>query len=621
VKKRLLWGALVLLLVVMGLLAYVAVPAADKLYTVRDILDQPLGEISDEEGDRAMELLDEAQSDLTSPAARAISWIPVIRQNISALDDTAGEARPALATGLTLRREADRMRQEGLLEDGRIPLERIAELDEPLNDQLRALERLQATLRDTRSGWLLPPLWDTIGGLSRRVETFTQDAQNLQGLLDVLGPLLGTSEKRTYLVLLLNNAELRGAGGILAGVGTLRAEEGTIEIGGFTSVHSLTTDRLQTVESPPGYGRFEKYGANSTTFVNATYSPDVPDDAVVAARLYEKTTGVRSDGALVVDPRGIAALLPPDAQIETPFEKDSIDASALPRFVYSDAYQSFEDQAARRDALIEMGKDAFDQILATGLKGERVLRAAGRAVAAGHLRFVPFEKSEAEAVEATGATGSLPSEVDNTLLVTFQNKGGGGPIGSKMDYWAKRSVSHGCEVSEDTARCATEVTIENVAPPGLVDYVTGASKPYGLVRGALEVYVPRDARITSVKENGESPIYSLEEQEDLKAIGVDIQAEPGRTTTVIAGYEIPLNGDFTMKAVPQPLARDARVEILLKVPDEWLIEGPGKLEDDTFIYEGNFVGTLSINTRPEEDAPGLPGLWDSISNFMNDPVL
>ncbi|MDQ3956136.1 MAG: hypothetical protein M3285_11380, partial [Actinomycetota bacterium] len=104
-KKRLLWSALGLTVVVLGLLAYVAVPAANKLLTVRDILDQPLDELSDPEGERAIELLDDAHAHLTGPAARAISWIPVIHQNLHALDDTALDARPALAAGLALKEE------------------------------------------------------------------------------------------------------------------------------------------------------------------------------------------------------------------------------------------------------------------------------------------------------------------------------------------------------------------------------------------------------------------------------------------------------------------------------------------------------------------------------------
>lgn len=620
-KKRLLWCAVLLIVVVLALLAYVAVPAADKLLTARDLIDQPLDELSDAEGEQAEKLLEEAHADLTGPAARTISWIPVIHQNLGALDKSALAARPALSAGLALMQKADGIREQGLLEDGRIQLERITQLEEPLEVQLAALRRLQKTLESERGGWLLPPLWDTVDQLSQRVGAITNEAENLDGLLEALRPLLGTSEPRTYLVLLLNNAELRGAGGILAGVGTLQADDGSIEIGKFTSIHSLKTDPLQEVPAPLDYERFEKYGANTTTFVNATYSPDVPDDALVAARLYEKATGVRSDGALIVDPRGISALLPPDAQIKAPFGADSIDASALPRFVYSDAYQSFEDQAARRDALIEMGKDAFDQILATGLRGERVLRAAGRAVSAGHLRFVSFKEAEHEALESVGATGSVPQGVDDTVLIAVQNKGGGGPLGSKMDYWSERSIRHGCEITSSSARCATEVTLENIAPPGLVDYVTGGSRPYGLVRGALEIYVPRAARITGVTENDEPAVYSIEEQGGLVAIGVDVVTEPKQRSTVTIAYEVPLEGSFSLAAMPQPLARDARIEILLKVPDEWLIEGPVKLEDDTFTYEGNFVGALSINTRPAEDAPGLPGVWDAITNFWNDPVL
>ncbi|MDQ3987085.1 MAG: DUF4012 domain-containing protein [Actinomycetota bacterium] len=616
--RRVLWALAVLLFIIAVLTAYVGIPAASDLFTARDILDQPLDEIGDAEGREALELLGDAHGRLSSGPADILGVLPFVGHNLHALDDAALAARPALAAGLDLIDAAESLQDAGLLADGRVDVAAIRGLEEPLGRQIDRLNNLRQTISDARSGWLVPALWNTLTDLEYRVGDLRSDAEDLRSLLASLEGLLGMRGPRTYAVLLVNNAELRGAGGILGGIGTLRVTSGRLDLGAFKSVPELRTSPVRRVPAPPDYERFVKYGANSTIFVNSTYSPDVPDDALVASRLYELVTGTSADGALLVDPRGLQALLPPTETVEGPLGVGRLKASRIPRFAYSDAYQQFEDQAERKGALLAVGQRAFELVLEEGFRGESRVRAAGKAIAGGHLKFVSFDPQEATVLAAVNASGEAPSSLD-TLLVTAQNRGGSPGIGSKMDYWAEREVGHSCEIKTTTAHCITAVELRNIAPDGLVDYVTGSTRPYALLRDYLEVYVPAEAEITGFEIDDRSEGYFREELGDLVSVGAFLDVERGASRKLEVAYDLSVKEEYALTAVPQPLARDARLTLALQPPSDWIVRGPGKWEDDTFRYEADFTETFSLTAGPRRTS-GLSSWWDSLADFWSEPL-
>ena len=97
--------------------------------------------------------------------------------------------------------------------------------------------------------------------------------RDLQALLHLTPELLGADGPRRYLVLLVNNAELRGSGGVLTGIGILSFDEGRLEIDGFSSVHDLEGRRPYfEVEAPAEYEkRFATYKANTSLLLNTTF--------------------------------------------------------------------------------------------------------------------------------------------------------------------------------------------------------------------------------------------------------------------------------------------------------------------------------------------------------------
>jgi Protein of unknown function (DUF4012) len=619
-KKRVVLLAVGALVLIVALTTYVGVRAGRELMAARDALTGTPTNLDGASLESARGHLRRARSTLESLPGRVARAVPLTGSNLNAMKAAASGLDPALAAASELQQALEPLSDQGVVDQGRIDAGLLASLRAPLGRQVRALETLEDELDDARSGALLPPVWDGLEKAGERASELAAAARKLEGVLGVSDALLGEDRPRTYLMMLVNNAELRGAGGILSGVGTVHVSDGRLQLGRFSSVHALRTKPLRSVPAPPDYERrFARFKANTTLWLNTTWSPDVPDAALVAARLYRMQTGTGAEGAIIVDPRGLQSLLPPDAELAVPGTEVTVRAGRLARFVYSDAYERFDDQRLRRDALVALGAVVMDRVLQRSFSGLPALRTVGKAAAGGHLRVVSFDEAEADALAAAGLSGELPPGRSDSALVVAHNLGSG-DHGTKLDYWADRYVGHACEVRDDgTAGCTTEVTIRNVAPTGLTTYVAG--RPSGTLRDFVEVYLPASSNVLSVVIDGEPEDFSDERQGELRAVGVPVSIPRTGHATISVGYELrPRGSGLTVSLIPQPLARDATAEVALDLPSGWTATGPGSMDGRTWRYTGSLDAPLTIEAGPD-DRTGLPALWKALVRFWNEPIL
>lgn len=611
--------ALVAVLLVAGLV--VMVPVARDLRAAQSVLARPPADVTQEEIAAAQEHLQSAHDRLETVPARALGALPLLGANLGAVKAVSAAASTVLDAGAGVARVLEQTDEVGLLDKGAINQRLLDDLQGPLERQVAALRDLEGILQERRTGSLAPPLWSALDGLLDKTEGLADGTAAALRLLRLSDGLLGEDRPRRYLVTLVNNAELRGSGGILAGVGTLEVARGRLQLGRFYSVHDLAQDPPEAVPAPAEYRRrFGSYQANTTLWLNTTFSPDFPDVALVASRLFEHVTGIHTDGVLLVDPVGLAALLPAGSALEVPGLDEKLEPSELARFVYSDAYAEFEDQARRRDALLRIGESAFQTILADGIGGADGFAEVGDVIAGGHLRFSSFDEEEDAALAAAGVSGDLAPVEGDSLLVTAQNFGSGtDDQGTKLDYWVRRAVEHSCRIEQESAStCRTGVALRNEAPEGLTTYVAG--RPYGLVRSYVEVYVPHKADLISVQQDGSPVEFRAESQAGRTAIGVFVELPRGETTSVEVAYELPGDDAYTLHAVPQPLAVDATIELTLQLPEGWVADGAGVTESDGVVrYEGPLDRRLEITAAPSE-MTGLPALWQGLQDFWHDPV-
>jgi hypothetical protein len=616
-RRKIVLSVLLLVVVIVGLGFYVGGQAARELSAARAALTASPTELTEADMSAAKDHLTGASSNLEGIPARLLSVLPIARQNLAALDTVVVDGMPVLDAAIELRRTVDALRTRGLMKNGRVQFDVIRDLRSPLRTQIETLTKLIDSLERSRSGWLIPSLWDEMNGLLRRARAIQASARDAERVIAHAHTLLGDPEPRTYLIVLVNNAELRAAGGIPSGLGTIRVAKGSFELGDFYYAPELRDEPpYERVPAPKDFRRrFGYYGADTRFWVNTTFSPDIPDVALVSARLFRAATGIDVDGVLLADPRGIEALMDPSATITTETGR-VLTAEELPGYAYSEVYgeESSGLVADRHKALLQVGRLAFEQIANGDFGGADGLTSAGLAFSGGHLRFVSFNPTEEKALKAVGTTGDLdPPQGDNVLITTW-NSGG-----DKLDYWARRRIQHSCAIREEdqSADCSTVVTIRNVAPEGLSKTV--ANSPYGLMKSFVELYIPKRAHLEGVLLDGEPTRHWRGRQDGLSAVGVYVRIPQSQAVRVEVTYGLPLDERYSLRVIPQPLAVDAGLHITLHVPSGWRVRGLTP-DGNGFTYDGVLDRTLFVDAEKPSSRSGIPGLWDRLVAFWREPV-
>lgn len=618
-KARIGWILLGLFVVTVALSSYVMISAALDIAAARRALTGGPMRLEQAELDSARRHLEHAQQIFESLPARAVGWMPVVRQNFGALHSVAEKGLPVAEAASALREAMDEVGESSLIKNGAVELGLLEDLEEPLRAQSSALSSLVDEVRVRRNGWLVPLLWSQMDRLLDQAEELRSSAETAAELVALAPSMLGGSGERTYLVALMNNTELRGAGGILSGVGSVKVSDGRITLGDFQHYQELADEPpYRRVSAPKDFREnFGTYKADTTRWVTTTSSPDVPDVASVASELFKRTTGIDVDGVILVDPRGLAAMLPANTRIEVPTTKTVLTAEELPGYVYRGAYEELGGAVSRRrDSLIRIGQDVFESVSESGFGRPSLLRSTGQAAAGGHLSLVSFVPEEADVLERIGVTRDLGNPTYDQVLATVQNVGG-----NKLDYYSHRSIHHECRIEEqEPATCSTDVTIENATPSGLSRFEY-QYLPYGLFKNVLEIYVPAEAELLAVEVGGSPEDFFKNREDGLAAVGVYLEIPRGQKKTVSVEYQLAAKDHYALTVVPQPLVDDARLTVELDMPGGWELDGPEGAPGDTVVrWEGFLDRRLEFEMGPSEKS-GLASWWTGFRHFLDEPIL
>jgi Protein of unknown function (DUF4012) len=178
---------------------------------------------------------------------------------------------------------------------------------------MRDLGSLDAAVVGVPGGSLFGPL--------DRLRADAQKArQSLDGpvragltILQTLPRVVGTGTHR-YLLLLTNPGEERGGGGYVGAVGTVVFQDGQLVSSNFMA--STFSDALVT-NIPAPAPIFDITGTN-LVLGDATWSPNFPTTAALAAKFYTGATGLPVDGVIDVDPIALSYVLQVIGSVQVP---------------------------------------------------------------------------------------------------------------------------------------------------------------------------------------------------------------------------------------------------------------------------------------------------------------
>ncbi|MEK7625307.1 MAG: DUF4012 domain-containing protein [Patescibacteria group bacterium] len=122
--------------------------------------------------------------------------------------------------------------------------------------------------------------------------------------INVFQSALGMGVPRTYLVLLLNNTELRPGGGFIGSYAIVRFDKGKSEVLKVEGTEILDNNYIGFVATPPP--PLAKYlGLKNWQFRDSNWSPDFPTDAKKALEFYRAEHGVEAEnisGVIAITP-------------------------------------------------------------------------------------------------------------------------------------------------------------------------------------------------------------------------------------------------------------------------------------------------------------------------------
>jgi len=314
-------------------------------------------------------------------------------------------------------------------------------------------------------------------------------------LIRSLPGLVGADGPRTYLLAMLNPAELRYSGGAALSFTTVRFTNGVATFGKSVNVEDLAAQG--DIQSWPRVIGNPFHPRPAQRVTNATFSPWWSVSGEELLRGYRRAfPGPPFNGMIAIDLQGLANLF----KITGPIDMPSFGTITSDNLVKTlgGSYGNFASTEQRHQLNAELVPAFRQQFFAGGQMSEKVKSLMTSAE--GRHFVVYFRNGVVEnRFGRVGLAGNLSSTPYDYLGVFSQNTNG-----SKTDYWQHRDVTSTVRLRPNgSAHANLHVTISNQAPPydlPVPDPGAGYATRYLGTRVAL--FLPRKATLESAELNG-----------------------------------------------------------------------------------------------------------------------
>ncbi|MFC4590311.1 DUF4012 domain-containing protein [Sphaerisporangium corydalis] len=379
----------------------------------------------------------------------------------------------------------------------------------------------------------------------------------------LLPPMLGHTGERRYFLAFQTNAEARGTGGLVGAFGLLTARHGKIRVTGLSANTGLAVSSAAVADHGPAY--LGRYGPSATKMLSiSNLSPHFPYAAVTWTGLWEREAHQRLDGALAIDPVGMAGLLEVIGPVSLP-GGEAVTSANVVDLTERAAYARYSDPMERKRFLITIAEAVAKAIPRTSATPSRILPVLTRM--AGERRIQIWSRRDVEESRLAGTPlgGVLPERQGPYAGLVVNNSAGG-----KLDYYLEREVDYRLGPCRDGTR-ATRVRIRltNAVPGGpLPGYVTGRldtpSHPpaVGSNRSWVSLYASVGSRLSEARIDGERTRMIEEVERSHPVYSAVLELGPRRSRTIELDLVEPDAGGAPSVPV-QPLVRPQRVGVVV----------------------------------------------------------
>jgi hypothetical protein len=493
------------------------------------------------------------------------SKLPILGPNIGALrtvsaasDSVADDALPGLVD------VADKVRLDAFRpRNGRVDLWAVARALPALVRADRSLSRADARVAAIDPDSLLPMLRDPMGQVRLKSHQAAEAAAAAHNAAVLMPTMLGADgSTRRYLMLVMNNAEVRSLDGMPGSMAVITARRGKLRMGrqgSILDVRPLAHNALPI--KPELAGGFESTIA--TDIRDTTSIPDFPRAAQAAAAIVGKRWKQHYDGVVALDPVALGYVLGGLGSVDAG-DRVRLNEYNAANTLLNGVYVRYPDDPNRQDDTFELAaRKTFEALVAGRGDSIRTIRGLVRGVQERRVMLWSRRADEQERIRRTGISGSFSRDRRTPEVAFFVDDG----ASSKMEFYLQmasqlqtvKCYSNGAQALRLTTTLSSEAPDGATLPAsvtGTGDYVNpGDMRLHAMIVG------PPGGRILAMKVDGRPAPVGANEYRGRPVARVPRILPPGVSTVMIVdlitGPQV--TGAPVLKTTPGTVANDDQV--------------------------------------------------------------
>lgn len=326
--------------------------------------------------------------------------------------------------------------------------------------------------------------------LGNKLNYYRQLVEQARVASNILPELTAVGSKKTYLILLQNNLELRPTGGFIGSYGKISFENGKITNILVDDIYNLDGG-LKDVIEPPEELKTD-LGVNRLYLRDSNFDPDFPTSARQAEFFYRKEAGESVQGVIAIDLSASSKLLSAVKGLNLSEYGDFIDSGNLFEKVISHAEVSFfPGSQAKKNYLVSLQSQLFNKVFyLSNQNWPAIIQAISESLNQKHMLVYLDDPTLFSYLTSTNWAGVFPrggvSDIGHTndfLGVVESNMGA-----NKSNFFLQRKYNLETAFGkEGQVQHKLTISYKNNSPSEVF--------PGGKYKNRLRVYLPAGAKL------------------------------------------------------------------------------------------------------------------------------
>jgi hypothetical protein len=550
-RKVVMWAVAALVLVVLFVIVWVAsraLMARDELLGAVPIASRIGSSALSGDGDISRDLAELQQraasaASLTSdPIWRASEWVPALGNNLTAFREAASMINQLSDEALPpLEQLAGTFNVSALSPAaGAFDLDTFVDAQPLIAEALKALEAADARAMTIDTENTIPQIGIAVDQVVDLVGSARSTVTSVDTAVTLLPSMLGLDGPREYLLMSLNNAELRATGGIAGALAIIKADNGRLELGALTTATSI--GEFDTPVLDLSDAEKTLYGDLLGTYMqDVNYTPNFARSGELAQSMWQDRTGDEIDGVLAIDPVALSYILRATGPVDAG-SGISLTSENATDVLLSGVYSMFLEPSQQDSFFANAMNQIFSVLVGGSPDGATLITALSQGVRENRIHLWSADPSEQIEIASTQMAGIVPVSSDEaTAFGVYLNDA----TGAKMDYYLSSGIGIASAVCRNDGRPNFDVTVklESRAPAdaatSLPLYVTANGAygvPPGNIRTSVFVYAPEGSVPYSVTIDGQEFAFVAADDGSHSVAGVTVELTPGQQTEVLMRF-------------------------------------------------------------------------------------